>query len=63
MSVFIFEIIPIKLSEEIVLRKKKIGWATVLGALLLVASCVAAYNITKLPEKNVSLPLMQIHTA
>jgi len=46
-----------------VLRNKKIGWVTVLGVLLLIAACVAAYNITKLPEKNVSLPLMQIHTA
>jgi hypothetical protein len=46
-----------------VLRNKKIGWVTVLGVLLLIAACVAAYNITKLPEKNVSLPAMQIHMA
>ncbi|MBU3623809.1 hypothetical protein [Polynucleobacter sp. AP-Latsch-80-C2] len=38
------------------MNKKKIGWLAVLGLLLLIASCVAAYNITKLPEKNVSLP-------
>jgi hypothetical protein len=39
------------------------GWVTVLGVLLLIAACVAAYNITKLPEKNVSVPVIQIHTA
>jgi isoprenylcysteine carboxyl methyltransferase (ICMT) family protein YpbQ len=59
----IFEIINVKLSLESALSKKKIGWGTVLGALLLIASCVAAYNITKPLEKNVSLPIMQIHTA
>jgi hypothetical protein len=61
--VFIFEIITLKLSKEGTLRKKKIGWGTVLGALLLIASCIAAYNITKPAEKNVSLPVTQIHTA
>jgi len=35
----------------------------VIGVLLLIASCVAAYNITKLPEKNVGLPEVQTYRA
>lgn len=45
------------------MRKKKVGWGVVIGALFLIASCVAAYNITKLPEKNVGLPEAQTHLA
>jgi uncharacterized membrane protein YhdT len=45
------------------LRKNKVGWGLILGVLLLVAACVAAYNITKLPEKNVRLPVVQNQTA
>ena len=53
----------IQLSKECVLRKKKVGWGMVLGALFLIAACVAAYNITKLPEKNVRLPVIQTLSA
>jgi len=58
-----FEIIRIKSIQERVLSKKKVSWGSVLGVLLLIAACVAAYNITKLPEKNVRLPVMQSPTA
>lgn len=53
----------VKLIQERVLSKKKVSWGSVLGALLLIAACVAAYNITKLPEKNVRLPVIQTPTA
>jgi uncharacterized membrane protein YhdT len=58
-----FAIISIKLSKENVLRKNKVGWGVILGVLFLVAACVAAYNITKLPEKNVRLPIVQNQAA
>ncbi len=58
-----FAIIGIKLSKEGVLRKNRVGWGLILGVLLLVAACVAAYNITKLPEKNVRMPVVQNQTA
>jgi len=45
------------------LRKNKVGWGVILGVLFLVAACVAAYNITKPPEKNVRLPVVQNQTA
>jgi hypothetical protein len=35
----------------------------VLGALLLITACVVAYNMTKLPEKNVRLPVIQTPSA
>lgn len=53
----------LKLSKESILRKKKVGWGMVLGALFLIAACVAAYNVTKLPEKNVGLPAIQTPSA
>ena len=49
----------IKLSKESVLHKKKPVWGMVLGAIVLIAACVAAYNITKLPEKNVRFQVIQ----
>jgi len=45
------------------LQKKKIGWRMVMGALLLITACVVAYNMTKLPEKNVRLSVMQTPSA
>ena len=53
----------VELIQERVLSKKKVSWGSVLGVLLLIAACVAAYNITKLPEKNVRLLVIQTPTA
>lgn len=45
------------------LSNKKLDWKTVLGLLLIISACVVAYNITKEPEKNVSLPSTCIYQA
>ncbi|MBU3582902.1 hypothetical protein ICN41_02745 [Polynucleobacter sp. 15G-AUS-farblos] len=42
------------------MRKKKTGWGMVLGAIFLIIACIVAFNMTKLPEKNVYFPV--IHT-
>jgi len=45
------------------LSNKKLDWKTVLGLLIIVGACVAAYHITRAPEKNVSLPGIRVHVA
>lgn len=45
------------------MRKNKVGWGLILGVLFLIAACVAAYNITKLPEKNVQWHGVHTQTA
>jgi len=52
-----------KLSGENVLRKKKFNWGLVLGAIFLIVACIVAFNMTKLPEKNVNLPVIQTPSA
>jgi hypothetical protein len=53
----------IKLVWERVLSKKKVSWSALIGVLVLIAACLAAYSMTRLPEKNARLQVMQAPSA